>query len=365
MNYLRTALITAALSLMIAATGEGQNRQHTVQEGETLFQIARQYDITVADLRAWNDLQEDELKVGQALLVRPPAEEAIVHTVEPQETLFSISKRYGVSIAALKRWNNLENNALKIGQELTVFPGDTTAANARIPMSENEPSRQNTYYTVKSGDNLTSIAREHNMNLEELKALNDLTSNTIRVGQRLTVRQPSAPPSVEESGNSSSPQGAFVRIRLENNPSLPELLERYEMDEEEFNLLNPDLAGEPLRSGQQVTMLAPPSRSYANPYRIDAGLSTLGSAQVSRYSESETGNTTTSGELYTPGELTAAHSNIALGTVVFVRNPQNSRGVFVRINDRTEGGGLKLSGSAWRALRFQAGNPTVNLFQQQ
>lgn len=365
MNYLRMALITAALSLMLTAAGLGQNRQHTVQEGETLFQIARQYDITVADLREWNDLRDDELKVGQTLLVRPPADEAIVHTVEPQETLFSISKQYGVSIAALKRWNNLENNALKIGQELTVFPGDTTTSNARVPVPENEPSRQNTYYIVKSGDNLTTIAREHNMTLEELKALNDLTSNTIRVGQRLTVRQPSAPPSVQEGGESSSPQGAFVSIRLGNNPSLQGLLERYEMDEEEFNLLNPDLAGEPLRSGQRVTLLAPPSRSFANPYRVEAGLNTLGTAQVSRYSETETGNTTTSGELYTPAEFTAAHSNIALGTVVFVRNPQNSRGVFVRINDRTEGGGLKLSGSAWRALRFQSGNPTAHIFQRQ
>lgn len=364
-KLLLTFLAAATLVTAAALESRAQDTTHTVSTGETLFQIARQYEVTVADLREWNNLQDDQLTVGQTLRVRPPLGEGITHTVEPRETLFSLSKQYGVSIAELKRWNNLEGNTLEAGQRLTVYPGDSAGSDP----SRNSPAgystaRQNTYYVVKSGDSLYEIAREHNMSLEELKSLNDLTSNTIQVGQRLTVRQTAAPPSISR-GETSSPQGAFLSFQLERNSSLAGLLERFKMDTAEFRLLNPDLESENFRSGQRVTVLAPPSRTYANPYRINSNLKSLGVTPVNRYSDSETGSTTTSGELYTPSELTAAHSSIALGSVIYIRNPRNLRGVFVRINDRTEADGIKISRSAWRALEIDTADPTVNIYQDQ
>lgn len=364
-KLLLTFLAAATLVAAAALESHAQDTTHTVRTGETLFQIARQYEVTVADLREWNDLRDDELTVGQTLRVRPPLGEGITHTVEPRETLFSISKQYGVSIAELKRWNNLEGNTLEVGQRLTVYPGDSAgSAPTDNSLVVKDPARQNTYYVVKSGDSLYEIAREHNMSVEELKSLNDLSSNTIQVGQRLTVRQTAAPPSVRR-GEASSPQGAFLSFQLERNRSLADLLERFEMDTAEFRLLNPDLESERFRSGQRVTVLTPPSRTYANPYRINSDLKPLGLTPVTRYSESETGNTTTNGELYTPAELTAAHSSIALGTVIYVQNPRNRRGVFLRVNDRTESEGLKISRSAWQALEIGAADPTVNIYQDQ
>lgn len=363
-KILLTFFAAATLVTAAAVESRAQDTTHTVRAGETLFQIARQYEVTVADLREWNGLQDDELTVGQTLRVRPPLGEGVTHTVEPRETLFSISKRYGVSIAELKRWNNLEGNTLEVGQRLTVFPDDRASDPSGNSLVVDGSARQNTYYVVKSGDSLYEIAREHNMSVEELKSLNDLTSNTIQVGQRLTVRQTAAPPSVRR-GEASSPQGAFLSFQLERSRSLADLLERFEMDTAEFRLLNPDLESENFRSGQRVTVLAPPSRTYANPYRINSNLKSLGLTPVNRYSDSETGNTTTNGELYTPSELTAAHSSIALGSVIYVRNPRNRRGVFVRVNDRTEGEGIKISRSAWQALEIGTADPTLNIYQDQ
>jgi rare lipoprotein A len=68
---------------------------------------------------------------------------------------------------------------------------------------------------------------------------------------------------------------------------------------------------------------------------------------------------TTSGELYNPEQLTAAHPNMALGAVVFVENQQNKRGVYVKINDRFSGDGIKLSKKAYQLLDFNGSGPSI------
>lgn len=346
-----------------------QQKTHTVQSGETLFSIAQQYSVEVQQLKEWNKLQSNQLTVGQTLFVQPPEEEsAITHTVKPQETLFSLTKQYGVSIAEIKSWNDLEGNNLSIGQELKIFPGSpsdegTDPSENSIVVSSD--IQENTYYTVKSGDTLYKIARAHNMSLEELKELNDLAGNTISIGQQLTVRARSTPPSVAETATESSPQGKFVTYRVSEHQSLESILSKFQMDEHEFRALNPDISSGTFETGQKMTVLAPSTKAYPNPYQNRANLKNLGETPVSRYSTSEEGQTTTSGELFVPGELTAAHSNIAMGTIIFVENPVNNKGIYVRINDRVSSNGLKLSEEAWQALSFSSSSPVVQIYQNQ
>jgi rare lipoprotein A (peptidoglycan hydrolase) len=209
---------------------------------------------------------------------------------------------------------------------------------------------------------LYRIALEHGMTVDALKILNDLTSNTIRVGQHLTVRAPSTPPSIAESAE-SSPQGKFIAYRV-SGESLQELLSTFKMSEDEFQALNPD-ADLSLRSGQQVTVLAPPGKLYKNPYLLDANLQNLGTTKALTYSASAKSTTTTNGELYNPDALTAAHSNISLGSVIFIKNSQNEKGIYVRVNDRISGNGLKLSAAAWDLLGLSKANPMVTIYQNQ
>lgn len=347
-----------------------QQKTHTVESGETLFSIAQQYSVTVQNLREWNDLANNQLTIGQTLIVQSDDQESAVnHTVVPQETLFSISKQYAVSIAEIKSWNNLSGNNLNVGQELVIYPGSNASNNAEsqsgnsIVVSSN--TQQNTYYTVKSGDTLYKIARGHNMTLEELKELNDLSSNTISIGQQLTVRARSAPPSVAESSEESSPQGKFVTYRISERQNLENILNKFQMDEEEFRALNPDISSTTFQIGQKVTVLAPATKTYDNPYKTGAGLKNLGETPVSRYSDSEKGQTTTSGELFVPNELTAAHSNISLGTIIYIENPVSGKGIYVRINDRISSNGIKLSEAAWQALNFSGSAPSVKIYQDQ
>lgn len=344
-----------------------QSTTHTVQKGETLFSIAQQYNIDVQQLKEWNDIQANELAVGQVLTIQKTSPDSgITHTVEPQETLFSVSKRYNVSIAEIKSWNNLESNNLTVGQKLTIYPSEDNTSQEESIIVDDE-TQENTYYTVKSGDSLFRIAQDHGMEVDELKELNNLSSNTIRVGQKLTVRgdEGEAPPSVETSVE-SSPQGKFATYEISgNSKTLQEILTKFKMDEEEFRALNSGIDGTTLQPGQTVTVLAPADKKYNNPYLSNSKMESLGTAAVSKYSKSEQQKTTTNGELYNSEALTAAHSNIAMGSVIFIENPKNKKGVYVRINDRNSGNGLKLSEAAWQVLDFKSSSPTVTIYQDQ
>ncbi len=153
---------------------EAEPVTHRVRAGETLFGIAQNYKVTVDSLKKWNNLQTNNLVTGQNLLVKPPESVRIIkHTVQPKETLFSLSKEYEVTIEQIKSWNTLTNDNLIIGQELTFYKNSIAG---------------NDVYIVKRGDNLFQIAREFNMTVEELKKQNDLRSNNITAGQRLLVR---------------------------------------------------------------------------------------------------------------------------------------------------------------------------------
>lgn len=354
-----------AVLFCITFTASAQKTTHEVKKGETLFSIAQQYDTSVQQLKEWNNLQENNLEVGQSIVVsKASVEDAITHTVEPKETLFSISKQYNVRIAEIKEWNNLSSNNLEVGQKLTIYPSKSGEQNKRSIIVDKE-TESNTYYVVKSGDSLYKIAQQHDMSVDELKKLNDLSSNTIRIGQRLTVRSTSdsAPPSVANSIE-SSPQGKFVSYEVSDESiSLQELLKKFQMTGKEFSALNPNVNNSTFAPGRELTVLAPPSRKYKNPYLTRGNMQDLGSARVSRYSSNEKAKPTTNGELYNPQALTAAHSNISLGSVIYIENPKNKKGTYVRINDRNSRDGLKLSSAAWQLLDFDSSPPKVDIYQ--
>lgn len=343
---------------------------HTVQAGQTLFSIARHYDLAVSDLRQWNELDSDDLSIGQIIRVKPPqTENQLIHTVEPGETLFSLSRRYNVTIAEIQQWNDLETSNLSTGMELTIFrpesddsqetiqPAEATDTDSieRESIVRQREGGRNTYYTVRSGDSLYRIANQHGLTVEELKQLNNLESDMLRVGQRLTVpsEQPSAP-SVAEGAEESTPQGRFVQYRVQSGETGRSILEKFQMTEAELFALNPGLNMNQVSAGQRVTVLLPPTRSFDNPYRSGSDLENLGSVSVFRYSQNDVASPTTSGELYNPEQLTAAHPNIALGRVIYIENASNGNGIFVKINDRHSGDGLKISSAAYDMLDFSS-----------
>lgn len=376
--------LTILLSLLLTLPAHTQAQQqadttHTVQQGETLFSISREYNISVDDLRRWNDLDNDQLSSGQTIRIAPPdGDNRIIHEVEPGESMFAISREYNVSIAEIQQWNDLETSAVNAGQQLIIYLPEEQPEQETIPPSEELPEPEeemdeieeieesesivrraeedpgSTTYTVRTGDSLFQIAREHDMSVDELMELNNMDSDMLRVGQRILVKETRSTPSIAEFDEDSTPQGKFVRYRVESGESFNDILEKFMMNEQVLRALNPGVSGELVRSGQQLTVLLPPNRQFENPYRKGASLEDLGEVAADKYSDNDVATPTTSGELYNPDQLTAAHSNMALGNVIFVENPSNGKGVLVKVNDRYSGDGLKLSHKAFEMLGFSS-----------
>ena len=118
---------------IVTTTGKTGHTIHFVEEKQTLFSISRLYNVSVADIKDWNNLKENDLKIGQELIIKEmpqgektpvPVEVAFpgsqVHIVSPSETLYSISKKYEIALADLKDWNQLTTNDITIGQRLII-----------------------------------------------------------------------------------------------------------------------------------------------------------------------------------------------------------------------------------------------------
>jgi len=184
--------------------GSKKEDYYTVAPGDTLFNIAKRHNCTVADLRAWNQLTSDSLTVGQRLKISglattspttslSPTQQATKDTGKPHvvahgETLYSIAKSYGYSAADIAAWNNLQPPYnLTIGQVLIVNPPAFVTASPKV-FSDNPG-----YHTVTQGDTLYNIAKRYGRTVEELKKWNNLQNNEpLSLGQRLRVSSASA-----------------------------------------------------------------------------------------------------------------------------------------------------------------------------
>ena len=157
---------------------------YTVKKGDTLYSIAKKYGVSADTIIQDNNLKNSNLSVGQILRIRSGEGEVLecfgedyndsisnykTYIVQKGDSLYTISRRYGVSVDDIKRVNNLKSNTLSIGQELLI------------------PSNDLDYYTVQRGDSLYSIAKKFGISVDYLKRKNNLTSNTLSIGQRLLL----------------------------------------------------------------------------------------------------------------------------------------------------------------------------------
>ena len=158
---------------------------YTVKEGDTLYKIALDNNTTVSDIITLNNLSSTILSVGQQLLLpNKSIDKETTYTVLPGDTLYKIASIYGITVNDLISSNNLTTDTLSIGQILIIPTGiNNNIDNNDIP--DIIPSTQT--YTVKRGDSLWLISKLFNTTVDEIKRLNNLSSNLLTIGQTLTV----------------------------------------------------------------------------------------------------------------------------------------------------------------------------------
>ncbi|WP_163192542.1 LysM peptidoglycan-binding domain-containing protein [Clostridium thermarum] len=190
LNFVLASIIAAGLFVPSVTYAQTLNNTYTVVSGDTLWGISRKYNVTVDNLKKWNNLTSDILSIGQKLKLN------LVHTVAAGDTLWFISRSYGTTVDNIMSLNNLTSSTLKIGQELLI-EGVLSSANEQPPAAPTEDMKTdaNIIHTVASGDTLWSISRKYNTTVDAISKLNNLTSSTIHVGQVLLISgtMPEAP----------------------------------------------------------------------------------------------------------------------------------------------------------------------------
>lgn len=153
---------------------------YIVKSGDSLYSIGKKYGLTIQELIDYNNLDNTILSIGQVIKIPKSSSNLeqvnyITYTVKPNDSLYSIGKQYGVSAQQLKDYNNLSSNLLDIGQTL------------KIPISATNSQNNYIEYNVKSGDNLYTIGRRYGYTAQELMNYNNLKSNLLSIGQTIKI----------------------------------------------------------------------------------------------------------------------------------------------------------------------------------
>ena len=186
-------------------------REHVVTKGQTTGGIAQRYGVTVAALREANpEIKSKAPRPGQRLVI--PAGAAAKwtetdagagggsrrHTVRKGETLGGIASRYRVSVSNLKSWNNLSSNNIRVGQKLRVGgsepsrsaakkSGTAKSGTAVTARSERPASPSAKTHVVRSGETLTSLAKRYGVTVQAIKVANDMASSRLKAGQKIRI----------------------------------------------------------------------------------------------------------------------------------------------------------------------------------
>ena len=155
---------------------------YVVQNGDTLYSIALRYDTTPNAIINKNNLTSSVLTIGQQLVIPADPEStgqedittSNTYVVQNGDTLYSISRMYGVSVDDIKNANNLNSNILTIGQVLTIPDGSSSSTISNL-------------YVVQKGDSLWSIANKFGVSINQIRMINNLTSDILSIGQTLII----------------------------------------------------------------------------------------------------------------------------------------------------------------------------------
>ena len=209
MNRLSNDQIRIGQRLIVRRNVSQTPIYHTVRAGDNLTNIARRHNTTVAQIREWNELRSSTIHANQRLIVgfegqAPTTQRTRFHIVQSGETLSAISRRHDVDVLDLMEFNKLSGFTIFPGQRIWLEDGHVAEARAEQPTIPLTPRETGTptpaTHTVRRGENLFRIALLYNVTVDDLRRWNRITNDNIRVGQVLQLREPSgAPRPVQES----------------------------------------------------------------------------------------------------------------------------------------------------------------------
>lgn len=205
---------------------------YTVTKGDSLWSIAKKLNTTVNELKETNNLTSNALSIGQILIIpsKNQSTNSNTYTVVSGDSLYSIANKFNTTVNEIKSLNNLSSNNLSIGQIL------------KIPTKTNESTiPNNSTYTVVSGDSLYKIANKFNTTVNEIKSLNNLSSNNLSIGQILKI------PTTNDTIDSNN----YINYTVVKGDNLYSIARKYSTTQDELMKLN-NLSSNLLSIGQII-----------------------------------------------------------------------------------------------------------------
>ena len=198
LNNLTSNSLTVGQLLIIAIDDNATStpttyKDYVVKKGDSLYSIANKNNITVDELKKINNLTSNMLSIGQVLKLptQYKVEEIAMYTVQKGDSLYSIAKKFGITVDEIKSLNNLTSNNLAIGEQLMIkgSTGDEPINPEEECIGTGYAEPQYIMYTVQRGDSLYTIARRYNTSVDNIKALNNLTNNNLTIGEQLKIKE--------------------------------------------------------------------------------------------------------------------------------------------------------------------------------
>jgi len=177
---------------------------YVVEKGDNLFSISKKFNVSIEDLKKWNKIDDLNVEQGSKLTlaendntetdIANKAEVKIIeHVVDKGETIAIIAKKYDVSVSDIKYWNNLEDSNILLGTKLVVgkkyiITNDNKNNNSKKEnLAINNRDEVKLYY-VKKGDSLYSISKKYpGVTISDLKKWNGIKNESLKAGMKLKI----------------------------------------------------------------------------------------------------------------------------------------------------------------------------------
>lgn len=211
--------------------------KHVVAKGETVFQIAKKYEVTPFDIYRLNPDAKNGVQENTTLLIpKATSGKGVIHVVGEKETLFGISKKYNISVADLEAWNKATlQNGLKKGQEIFVSkPSVADLKSVPTPfVSKPKPVLNATTHLVEAKETKYGIATKYGLTVTELEQLNPQIVGGLNVGQTVVLK-----PGVQVKKTTNV---TLVDYEVQPKETLYSLSKKFDIAQADLITLNPDL----------------------------------------------------------------------------------------------------------------------------
>lgn len=174
---------------------------YVVQKGDNLGNIAKKNNVTVEEIKEWNNLSNNSIQLGMSLQVAKneenakeelavaPKMENVEYIVKKGDNLGNIAKKYGSSVDDLKQWNNLADNNIALGKSLIVAKTEIAVETKAVAETYKKTSKNNALdYYVKKGDSLYSISKKYpGVTIADIKKWNNISGEELKPGMKLKI----------------------------------------------------------------------------------------------------------------------------------------------------------------------------------